>query len=100
VKNDKAEFGRYICQSPAQAIESEFLLLKYAFEVMNLKAVYCRTKRINERVWKQHYNFGFLDVGEELMEDFMLNVQEITKEQFLNFDYSKILKLITRIASR
>jgi RimJ/RimL family protein N-acetyltransferase len=96
--NDSAEFGRYICNNPINAIESEFLLLKYGFESLNLNRIYCKTVFANTKVWNQHTKFGFINRGEEL--DMRINqnvvIQEISKAEFNTFDYSWIHKLISR----
>lgn len=96
--NGCAEFGRYICENPLQAIEAEFLLLKYAFEELNLNTIYCKTVRENQKVWKQHSRFGFIEKGLET--DTRINkevvIQSINKEQFQSFDYSQITKLLNR----
>jgi len=94
----KAEFGRYICTNPIQAIESELMLIRFAFQVCNLNEIYCRTVIDNVKVWQQHYSFGFKDFGEEKLLDrnFILKIQTLAKETFNKFDYSNIDKLIAR----
>lgn len=97
-----AEFGRYIATHPIHAVETEFMILQLAFEVMSLRKLYCRTMDSNTKVWKQHLRFGFSDVG---FEDFQgrsgaLRRQEITFGEYLAFDYSGILGLLHRFASK
>jgi RimJ/RimL family protein N-acetyltransferase len=98
VVEDSAEFGRYICNNPINAIESEYLLLKYGFESLNLSRIYCKTVMANSKVWNQHIKFGFNSCGEEL--DSRINqrviIQEISKKEFKAFDYSWIHKLLIR----
>ncbi len=96
--NECAEFGRYICLNPLQAIESELMILEFAFKKLNLKRVYCRTVESNAQVWRQHYKFGFVDIGEELLasRNFVIKKQELTKQQFEKFDYSGIMQIIKR----
>jgi RimJ/RimL family protein N-acetyltransferase len=95
------EFGRYICTDPLNAIESELLLLEFTFNKLLLNNIYCRTDCLNQKVWKQHYQFGFKD---ELIEKYvngrLLKRQTITREMFINFDYSKIRQIIKRIVSK
>lgn len=94
----KAEFGRYICTNTYNAIEAELLLIKFGFEVMGIDEIYCRTAQANEKVWKQHYKFGFTDLGMELFpeKEMALKVQHITKASFDTFDYTHITNLIQR----
>jgi RimJ/RimL family protein N-acetyltransferase len=97
-ENIKAEFGRYISTDAISAIEAEYLLLQFAFKVLNLNVLYCRTADLNTKVWKQHLSFGFLDKGFELLDEknLLLRKQEISKALFKNFDYSSIVNLIKR----
>lgn len=102
LNNDErnGEFGRYICTKPLQAIESELLLIHFVFRVMRLKSIYCRTVELNTKVWKQHYEFGFVDNGTELLveKQLYLKRQILTVESYRNFDYSKIEKLINKLS--
>ena len=96
IHKGKAEFGRYIVLDSLSAIESEYLIMKFAFEVLRLDLLYCRTAELNTKVWKQHYLFGFNDAG---FEDFkeknlLLRIQEISFQEFIKFDFIKIKKLI------
>lgn len=97
---DGGDFGRYISTKAVQAIESEYLALKYAFEEMGLRRVYCRTSVENKKVWKQHLNYGFVDVGEELLraadKELILKIQELSLAKFRETDYSFIQKLIQK----
>lgn len=99
INDQKAEFGRYISLDALSAIEAELLILKFGFEILNLEKIYCRTADLNLKVWRQHLQFGFEDVGfEELStKKIQLRIQEITKINFLKFDYSKIEGLIKRL---
>jgi len=94
----EAEFGRYISVNSVNAIEAEYLLLQFCFNVMHLESVYCRTADKNVKVWKQHLSFGFHDVGFEEFADknLLLRRQAISRAEFLDFDYSKIISLIDR----
>ena len=100
VIDGRAEFGRYICINSLFAIEAELLLIEFAFSEMGLREIYCRTVLNNEKVWKQHYKFGFEDLGyEELPEkNFTLKKQVLYKVRFNNFDYSKIRNLLNRFS--
>jgi len=95
----KAEFGRYVCTKPLQAIESEFLILKFGFDVMYLDTIFCRTVKDNKNVWNQHYKYGFKDIREEVLgpRKMLHMIQELHKDEFSNFDYSFIDKLIDRL---
>lgn len=98
---NRAEFGRYICIDPIRAIQGELLILKYAFEILKLNELYCRTIIDNEKVWKQHYKFGFIDSSIDYHTDGrLLKVQKINWEEYNNFDYSTIYELIDRLCSR
>ena len=94
----EAEFGRYVSVNSVNAIEAEYLLLQFCFNILNLDSVYCRTADKNLKVWRQHLSFGFRDVGFEEFEDknMLLRRQAINKSEFLDFDYSKIISLIHR----
>ena len=94
----EAEFGRYVSVNSVNAIEAEYLLLQFCFNILNLDSVYCRTADKNLKVWRQHLSFGFRDVGFEEFEDknMLLRRQAINKSEFLDFDYSKIISLIKR----
>lgn len=94
----EAEFGRYISVNSINAIEAEYLLLQFCFNVMHLDSVYCRTADENIKVWKQHLSFGFKDVGFENFQEknLLLKRQAITRSEFLEFDYSKIISLVSR----
>ncbi|MBL0079445.1 MAG: GNAT family N-acetyltransferase [Bacteroidetes bacterium] len=63
IENHKGEFGRYIAKNPINAIEAELLLLKFCFEELKLKAVYCFTNINNIKVYSQHTKLGFKDIG-------------------------------------
>lgn len=99
INYNEAEFGRYISLDAVSAIEAELLILKHGFENLNLDKIYCRTAELNSKVWRQHLQFGFEDVGfEELSsKKIQLRIQEISKFNFLKFDYSKIERLIKRM---
>jgi len=99
IKDKEAEFGRYICNSPLQAMESEFLLLQFGFKVLSLDTIYCRTVAENKSVWNQHYKYGFEDKGTEVFgtQEMVLNIQEINKSKYESFDYSFVDKLIKRL---
>lgn len=98
VTNKQAEFGRYICTKSLQAVESEYILLKYGFDIMKLERIYCRTAAENIKVWRQHYKFGFSDVGEEFfpVKELMLKIQELTCNTYKKTDYSLIEKLVVK----
>lgn len=99
-QNGRAEFGRYVCTEPIQAVESEYLLLKFGFDVMFLDTIYCRTVKDNKSVWNQHYKYGFKDIREEIVgpRKMLHMIQELDKEDFSSYDYSFIDKLIERLA--
>lgn len=98
-KEKRAEFGRYICTNNLNAIESELMILDYAFNELKLLKIYCRTVENNKKVWNQHYKYGFEDIGFEEMigpKKFRLRIQEIDFDRFKSFDYSKIIKIINK----
>ena len=94
----EAEFGRYISLNSVNAIEAEYLLLQFCFNVLYIESVFCRTADKNIKVWKQHLSFGFKDVGFEnfVAKNLLLRRQAIKRAEFLNFDYSKIIRLVNR----
>jgi RimJ/RimL family protein N-acetyltransferase len=101
ISNKQGEFGRYIATNPVNAIEAEYLLLKVCFEQLGLNAVYCQTNFENKAVWSQHLKLGFKEKGKKDVTvgtagDITVQavVQEITAEEFRNFNYDKIIKLI------
>jgi RimJ/RimL family protein N-acetyltransferase len=99
IENRQGEFGRFIATNPIHAVEAEYLILRFGFEDLNLNKIYCRTVNDNKSVWNQHYKFGFVDDGELVWDiglGVSLKVQEITKDMFASFDYTPILKLISR----
>ncbi|HEY6437542.1 MAG TPA: hypothetical protein VIY47_13200, partial [Ignavibacteriaceae bacterium] len=63
--------------------------------------VYCQTNFENKAVWSQHLKLGFKEKGRKDVAvgtagDITVQavVQEITAEEFRNFNYDKIIKLI------
>jgi RimJ/RimL family protein N-acetyltransferase len=99
VNDGSGEFGRFISINPLLAIESEYLILKFGFNSLSLKRIYCKTIAENKAVWSQHYHFGFVDEGEPFFEEKVngfLKLQVITAEMFARFDYSRILRLVAK----
>jgi len=101
IENKAGEFGRYIVTNPVNAIESEYLLVKLCFEQLGMERVYCQTNKENRSVWSQHLKLGFRTVEEKEVivgsgagVPVTAVVQEITKKDFEQFDYSKIMRLI------
>lgn len=94
----QAEFGRYIATDSISAVESELMILKFGFDVLNLNRIYCNTVKKNEKVWKQHLKFGFKFIGEDF--DHRINetrvMQEINYEEFKKFNYSSIEKILSK----
>ncbi len=96
-----AEFGRYICINNLNAIESELMILKFAFNVLKLKKIYCKTVEENAKVWSQHYKYGFDDKGFEYMDNekkLNLRVQEISSDKFNSYDYRTIINIINKFS--
>jgi len=101
IEDGRGEFGRYIVTNPVNAIEAEYLLLKICFEQLGMNAVYCQTNTDNKAVWGQHVKLGFRELGTKEVSvgsnaDVMVKalIQEITADQFKQFNYDKIIKLI------
>ena len=101
IEEGRGEFGRYIVTNPVNAIEAEYLLLKICFEQLGMKAVYCQTNMDNKAVWGQHVKLGFREIETKEVSvgsnaDVMVKavIQEITNDQFKQFNYDKIIKLI------
>jgi RimJ/RimL family protein N-acetyltransferase len=100
-KERKAEFGRYICTNNLNAIESELMILNFAFIELKLAKVYCLTVDDNINVWNQHYKYGFEDVGFEEMKgakQFRFRKQEIDFDKYKLFDYSKLSSIINKFS--
>lgn len=97
----QAEFGRYIATNALSAVESELLILNFGFDVLNLDRIYCNTVKKNEKVWRQHTKLGFKIIGEDF--DPRINevrvMQDISKEEYLKYDYTKVKDLINRFVS-
>ena len=102
INNSAAEFGRYICEKTIQAIEAEYMILKYGFDIIGLNRIFCRTDEKNRHVWTQHYKYGFKDFGTEIVVDrnAVLRVQEIWKSEYKQFNYKPILSLLQKFAER
>jgi RimJ/RimL family protein N-acetyltransferase len=98
IDNNQGEFGRYICIDSIGAIESELLIIEFAFLQRRLENIYCRTVMDNEKVIIQHRKFGFED--REVVYDHNINrnllIQELSYYKFKNFDYSRIRNLIDK----
>jgi len=98
INNNEGEFGRYICIDPVGAIESELLIIEFAFLQRRLENIYCRTVTDNEKVIIQHRKFGFED--REVVYDPNINrkllIQELSYDKFKNFDYSSIRSLVDK----
>jgi RimJ/RimL family protein N-acetyltransferase len=99
IEHNMAEFGRYICTSPLQSIEAEYLIIKFGFDVVFLDKIYCRTVKANQYVWNQHYKYGFKDIREEVLgpRQMLHMIQEQDVNSFRNYDFSFIDKLSKRI---
>jgi RimJ/RimL family protein N-acetyltransferase len=101
IKNDRGEFGRYIVNNAINAVESEYLLLKFCFNELKLKTVYCQTNIENKKSWKLHLKLGFKPietkkvlVGSAPQIYVDAYIQEINKAEFENFNYEKIFDLL------
>lgn len=61
--NSNADWGYYIGETGYRmggfAVEAEYLMLKYAFEILGLNKIYCRTLSNNMKVVSNHKKFGF-----------------------------------------
>jgi len=101
INQESAEFGRYICTNPIHATEAEYLILNFGFEKMNLRRIFCRTADENKSVWNQHLKFGFKNIGYEYLESKNLNliIQELTYKDYLEFDYSPIINLVSNFST-
>ncbi len=99
IENNSAEFGRFISMSSVASVEAEYLILKFAFDELNLNRVYCKTIEENQKVIQMHTRFGFKTIGIEKKESLNkpLIVQEMTREEFQQHDFRPILSLIEKI---
>ena len=107
INNGRGEFGRYIVTNPLHAIEAEYLLLKYSFDILRLERVFCQTNIKNIKVWKQHLKMGFrtIDEKEVLVGSLALVkvtaiVQEITQKEFSEFDFGEVFSLLNSFWNR
>lgn len=107
IQNGRGEFGRYIVKKPINAIESELLLLKFCFEDLNMKSIYCNTNTNNVNVWNQHTKLGFKYVGkvkEYVGSSADIEVeairQEILFKDYTSFNYDSIYQLINKFTLR
>jgi UDP-4-amino-4,6-dideoxy-N-acetyl-beta-L-altrosamine N-acetyltransferase len=66
-RNRSAEWGFFIGNTESRygghAAETEFLVLKYAFDYLNLNKLYCFTFAFNQKVLSVHSRFGFQTEG-------------------------------------
>ena len=101
IKNGRGEFVRYIVSNALNAVESEYLLLKFCFTDLNLNTVYCQTNIENKKSWKLHLKLGFKPVetkkvlvgsAPQIFVD--AYIQEIHKTEFENFNYEEIFELL------
>ena len=65
--NHSAEWGFFVGETQQRygghAAEAEFLVLKYAFDILNLNKIYCLTFDFNKKVLSMHKRFGFKEEG-------------------------------------
>lgn len=96
--NNQAEFGRYICNQTLQAIEAELLIIDFAFQVLKLQIVYCRTKIDNIKVWKQHYNLGFEDWNSsEHSHDYkFFKIQYMSQSRYNVYAFDKVKNILNK----
>lgn len=104
IQNERGEFGRFIATNPINAVEAEYLLLKFSFETLKLKSVFCQTNIDNSSVWQMHSKLGFVSVknietfvGDNHQTKVEAVLQEISINQFREFDYQPIFNLINKI---
>ncbi len=66
-KNLHCDWGYYIGEISFRmggyAIEAEYMILKYAFEILRMNKVYCQTFSYNNKVISIHTKFGFKTDG-------------------------------------
>ena len=104
IQNNRGEFGRFIATNSINAVEAEYLLLKFSFETLKLDSVFCQTNIENTSVWQMHFKLGFQTiknietfVGDNHQIKVDAVFQEISKDQFQKFDYQPIFSLINKI---
>lgn len=107
IQNGRGEFGRYIVKNPINAIESELLLLKFCFEDLKMKSIYCNTNTNNVNVWNQHTKLGFkyIDKVTEYVgstADIKVEAirQEISFKDYTSFNFDSIYQLINKFTLR
>lgn len=92
VKNDSFEAGSWLMNdksSMQQSIEGEYLLKRYAYEVLGLHKNCFSVKKSNKSVIRFHMLYGATIINENNTDYFF----ELTKEQF-NKNSEKILTMI------
>jgi UDP-4-amino-4,6-dideoxy-N-acetyl-beta-L-altrosamine N-acetyltransferase len=66
-KNGNCDWGYYIGEDDYRmggySVEAEYLILKYAFETLDMHKVYCQTFSYNKKVISNHAKFGFTTDG-------------------------------------
>jgi RimJ/RimL family protein N-acetyltransferase len=104
IQNNRGEFGRFIATNSINAVEAEYLLLKFSFDNLMLDRIFCQTNIENTSVWQMHTKLGFqsiknieIFVGDNHLTKVEAVVQEISKDQFQKFDYQPIFSLINKI---
>jgi UDP-4-amino-4,6-dideoxy-N-acetyl-beta-L-altrosamine N-acetyltransferase len=98
IKGNEGEFGRFICINSLNAIEAEYMTLKYAFEERKMKKLYSKSIEENKKAWNMHFRFGFKNVSTEYHEQLRKNqiVQAITIDDYKQTDYQPLLSLIDK----
>jgi RimJ/RimL family protein N-acetyltransferase len=98
INGDEGEFGRFICINSVNAIEAEYMILKYAFEERKLKRLYSKSIEENKKVWNMNLRFGFKNIGIECHNKLAKNqiVQSIKLDEYKKTDYQSLLSLISK----
>lgn len=109
-ENSHAEFGFYLSSSTFKysgiSVESEYLVLDFAFSVLGLNKIYCETLSINAQVSKMHKRMGFSTDGifrEHILRNsdkYSLIHQSLLSSEFYNITRPTILPILERLASQ
>lgn len=100
--HQNCDWGFYIGEEAfrmgGHAIEAEYLILKYAFEAINLHKVYCQTFSHNKKVISVHTKFGFMIDG-VLRQHYKIgdNFEDVVVMSILKNEFYKSAPIIENI---
>ena len=101
-KPDSAEWGRWILQrSSTAAIESALLLYRFAFDILEISEIYCRTVENNSQVISFHESCGLKRTSGFHLEVMVNGYRQHLIEHRLSTDQWPLVKTtLTRLSNR